>query len=127
MRRKALRFEQTFPGLIDIGRVMASRDLHEFDDAFTAPLHGFGGAMHYWQTASARPWLASVAVPLLALNARNDPLVPAGSLPTAATVSRHVLLEQPRQGGHASFVRGPWPGNLGFVPQRVFDFFEHGA
>jgi predicted alpha/beta-fold hydrolase len=127
MRRKALAFDQRFPGLIDIDRVVASRDLREFDDAFTAPLHGFRGVMHYWQTASAKPWLGSVAVPLLALNARNDPLVPACSLPTAAIVSRHVLLEQPQQGGHAGFVRGPWPGDLGFVAQRLLEFFERGA
>jgi len=127
MRRKALGFDRAFPGLIDIGRVMASRDLREFDDSFTAPLHGFRGVMHYWQTASAKPWLGSVTVPLLALSARNDPLVPAASLPTPDLTSRHVLLEQPPQGGHASFVRGPWPGELGFVPQRVLEFFERGA
>jgi predicted alpha/beta-fold hydrolase len=127
MRRKALDFDRRFPGLIDLGRVMASRDLYDFDDAFTAPLHGFRGVMHYWQAASAKPWLRSVAVPLLALNARNDPFVPAGSLPTPAITSRHVLLEQPEQGGHAGFIRAPWPGDLGFVPQRIFEFFERGT
>ena len=126
MRRKALAFERAYPGLIDIGRVTASRDLYEFDDAFTAPVHGFRGVAHYWQTASSKPWLRSVAVPLLALNARDDPLVPAGSLPTPQLTSRSVLLEQPARGGHAAFVRGPWPGELGFVPSRVFDFFERG-
>jgi len=49
-----------------------------------------------------------------------------------------VLLEQPARGGHAAFVRargghaafvrGPWPpGDLGFVPQRIFEFFERGT
>ncbi len=127
MRRKALEFERAYPGLIDIGRVAASRDLYEFDDAFTAPLHGFHGATHYWRTASSKPWLGSVAVPLLALNARDDPFVPAESLPTPQLTSRHVLLEQPAQGGHAAFVRGPWPGELGFVPRRIFEFFERGV
>ena len=127
MRRKALAFDRAFPGRVDAARAAASRDLQEFDEAFTAPLHGYRGAMHYWQAASARPWLPSVAVPLLALNARDDPFVPAESLPTPASVSRHVRLEQPEHGGHAAFVRGPWPGDLGFVPQRIFDFFERGA
>jgi len=127
MQRKAIAFDRSFPGRIDIARVTASRDLYDFDEVFTAPLHGFRGTLHYWQAASSKPWLRSVAVPLLAINARNDPFVPAPSLPTPACVSRQVLLEQPLQGGHASFVRGPWPGELGFVPQRILDFFERGA
>jgi len=127
MRRKALQFDRSFPGQIDIARVIASRDLYEFDEAFTAPLHGFRGALQYWQAASSKPWLRSIAVPLLAINARNDPFVPAGSLPTPDLTSRDVLLEQPSQGGHAAFIRGRWPGNLGFVPQRIFEYFERGA
>ena len=90
-------------------------------------MHGFRGATHYWRTASSKPWLRSVAVPLLALNARDDPFVPAESLPTPQLTSRNVLLEQPARGGHAAFVGGPWPGDLGFVPRRIFGFFERGA
>jgi hypothetical protein len=127
MRRKAIEFERRFPGRIDLARVLASRDLFEFDETFTAPLHGYRGALHYWQQASAKPWLRSVAVPLLALNARDDPFVPARSLPTPQATSPHVLLEQPARGGHAAFVLGPWPGDLGFVPQRIFEFFERGV
>jgi hypothetical protein len=127
MRRKALALARRHPGRVDLARVLASRDLYQFDDAFTAPLHGFRGAMHYWQAASSKPWLRSVKVPLLALNARNDPFVPAASLPTPQAASPSVLLEQPAQGGHAGFVRGPWPGELGFLPQRIFEFFERGA
>jgi hypothetical protein len=127
MRSKALEFERAFPGVIDVRKVVASRDLYEFDDAFTAPLHGFHGADHYWQTASSKPWLRSVAVPLLALNARDDPIVPAESLPTPQLTSSDVLLEQPQRGGHAAFVRGPWPGELGFIPRRIFEFFERGS
>ncbi len=127
MRRKAAQFELRFPGRIDAARVASSRDLREFDDAFTAPLHGFHDVMHYWRSASAHPWLAAIEVPMLALNARNDPFVPAQSLPTAARVSRQVVLEQPRHGGHAGFVQGPWPGNLEFMPNRVLEFFERGA
>jgi len=127
MHRKADEFERRHPGRIDIARVRGSPNLREFDDAFTAPLHGFRDVMHYWNSASSRPWLASVEVPLLALNARNDPFVPVASLPQPSRVSRQVRLEQPAQGGHAGFVRGPWPGELGFTAQRVLDFFERGA
>ncbi len=127
MRRKALDLDRLFPKRVDIRRVAASRDLHQFDDAFTAPLHGFRDAMHYWQSASSKPWLRSVAVPLLALSAGNDPFVPAASLPTPEATSPSVLLEQPPQGGHVGFLQGSWPGELGFVPRRILEFFQRGA
>jgi hypothetical protein len=37
-----------------------------------------------------------------------------------------VHLEQPPEGGHIGFARGRPPGNLGFLPQRLFRFFEQG-
>jgi uncharacterized protein len=126
MRPKALLFARRHPGLVEAGRIRASRNLREFDDAFTAPLHGFRDVMHYWQSASSLPWLRSVGTPLLALNARNDPFVPAASLPRPADVSGLVLLEQPAQGGHAGFLQGRWPGDGSFVPRRVMEFFETG-
>jgi len=106
--------------------IAAARDLYDFDNEFTAPVHGFRGTEDYWTRASGKPWLRSVRVPHLVLNALNDPFVPARSLPTSADVSQFVRLEQPRQGGHVGFARGWPPGELGFLPQRVFDFFAGG-
>jgi hypothetical protein len=65
-------------------------------------------------------------VPHLVLNARNDPFVPAASLPRPREVSRCVLLEQPEEGGHIGFARGRLPGDLGYLPERIFGFFENG-
>jgi hypothetical protein len=67
--------------------------------------------------------LRSVKVPHLVLNALNDPFVPAPSLPRPADVSPFVRLEQPREGGHVGFARGGPPGDLGFLPERLFGFF----
>ncbi len=83
---------QRFPGLLDDARIRRVRTMYDFDDVVTSPLHGFAGATDYWRRASSKPWLASVAVPTLVLNARNDPFVPAESLPGAQDVSRDVLL-----------------------------------
>ena len=55
-----------------------------FDDAVTAPLHGFAGTVDYWTRASSKPWLAGIGIPTLVLNATNDPFVPAASLAVAA-------------------------------------------
>lgn len=127
LRDKALAKIERFPGVADAAAVRASRNLYEFDNAFTAPLHGFRDTDDYWSRASAKPLLGGVRVPHLVLNARNDPFVPAASLPRSEQVSREVWLEQPEEGGHIGFAQGAPPGNLDFLPQRLFRFFEHGA
>ncbi|HOX88687.1 MAG TPA: hydrolase [Burkholderiaceae bacterium] len=115
-----------FPGLLDAQRLRAVRTMFDFDDFYTAPVHGYAGALDYWTRASGKPWLPGVRVPHLVLNALNDPFVPATSLPQPGQVSRFVTLEQPAQGGHIGFPRGAPPGDLGFLPERVLDFFERG-
>jgi predicted alpha/beta-fold hydrolase len=127
LRGKALAKLARFPGVASADAIRASRNLYEFDNAYTAPVHGFRDTDDYWSRASAKPLLGGVRVPHLVLNALNDPFVPAASLPRADQVAPDVFLEQPAGGGHIGFAQGPFPGNLDFLPQRLFRFFEHGA
>ncbi|MGH6639547.1 MAG: YheT family hydrolase, partial [Polaromonas sp.] len=119
---KALQKLEQHPGLFDRQKLLAARDLYEFDNVFTAPIHGFKDADDYWARASAKPHLHRVAVPALALNALNDPFVPASSLPQAADVSRHVTLWRPAQGGHVGFPSPPFPGHVRAMPEAVVAF-----
>ena len=113
------------PGIFDERRMTAASNLYEFDDVVTAPLHGFNGAEDYWRRASSKPWLAGIRLPTLVLNARNDPFLPAQALPTPSQVAASVQLEFPRQGGHVGFVTGSLPGQLDWLPQRIFNYFQH--
>jgi hypothetical protein len=113
---------QRFPGSFDRDRMRAAHTLYDFDDAVTAPLHGFAGVEDYWTRASSRPWLAGVGIPTLVLNALNDPFVPRACLPAASAVSASVHLEYPRHGGHVGFVAGRWPANIEWLPERVLSF-----
>jgi len=123
LKPKSLGIAARFPGLIDARRIRRARTLYEFDDVVTAPLHGFAGTRDYWTRASSKPWLATIRVPTLVINARNDPFIPASSLPTPSDVSSAVTLEQPRGGGHAGFARGPFPGNVRWLPERLLNYF----
>jgi predicted alpha/beta-fold hydrolase len=120
---KALSKLEQHPGLFDRQKLLAARDLYEFDNLFTAPLHGFKDTADYWARASAKPVLHSIRVPALALNARNDPFVPAESLPTQQDAGHHVTLWQPEQGGHVGFpvAHGPLglPGHVRAMPEAV--------
>jgi predicted alpha/beta-fold hydrolase len=119
MKPKALRKWAQHPGLFDREALLAARDLYEFDNVFTAPLHGFRSTEDYWARASAKPHLASIRIPALALNARNDPFIPAGSLPAARDAGPYVTLWQPGQGGHVGFPAGGWPSHVLAMPQAV--------
>ncbi len=122
MKPKALIKAAQFPGLADAGRIRASRTLYEFDDVYTAPVHGFKGTDDYWARASAKPHLASIRVPALVLNATNDPFVPCVALPRPQDVGRFVTLAQPAHGGHCGFPDGRFPGHLVTMPEQVADF-----
>ena len=87
--------------------------------SFTAPLHGFKGTDDYWRRGSAKPHLHRIRIPALVLNARNDPFVPARSLPAAHAVGSSVTLWQPAHGGHVGFPGGRWPGHLLTLPEQV--------
>jgi predicted alpha/beta-fold hydrolase len=116
---KALAKWDQHPGLFDRARLLAARDLYQFDDVFTAPLHGYRGTDDYWLRASSQPHLHRVRIPALLLNARNDPFVPAASLPRADAVGRHVTLWQPLHGGHVGFASGRFPGQVLGLPDAV--------
>ncbi|HLS55822.1 MAG TPA: alpha/beta fold hydrolase, partial [Zeimonas sp.] len=80
LKRKSLAKLDQFPGLYDRERTRRARDFFDFDDAVTAPLHGFSSCFDYWERSSCKPFLAGVRVPTLVINARNDPFLPAGAL-----------------------------------------------
>jgi uncharacterized protein len=119
MKPKALRKLAQHPGLFSRERLVAACDLYAFDDVFTAPLHGFKGTDDYWSRGSAKPHLQRIRIPALVLNARNDPFVPARSLPHAAHVGACVTLWQPAHGGHVGFPDGRFPGHVHALPEGV--------
>jgi predicted alpha/beta-fold hydrolase len=116
---KALQKLAQYPGLFDGDALRRAKNLYEFDNIFTAPLHGFKNTEDYWSRASAKPHLSAIRVPALVVNARNDPFVPAQSLPAQHEVGDHVTLWQPAQGGHVGFPQGRLPGHVRTMPQAV--------
>jgi len=119
MRPKALRKLAQYPGLFDRDALLQARDLYTFDNIFTAPLHGFRDTEDYWRRASAKLHLHRIALPALLLNARNDPFVPAASLPRQHEVGAQVTLWQPEHGGHVGFPQGFLPGHVRAMPWAV--------
>jgi predicted alpha/beta-fold hydrolase len=124
MKPRALQKWAQYPGLFDREALLAAKDLYDFDNVFTAPLHGFRDTDDYWARASAKPLLDTIRLPALVLNARNDPFVPASSLPPPASVGDWVTLWQPRDGGHVGFTQGAFPGDVLALPQAVATWLQ---
>jgi uncharacterized protein len=119
MKPKALHKWAQHPGLFDREALLQARDLYEFDNIFTAPVHGFSDTEDYWERASAKPHLQRIRIPALALNSCNDPFIPASSLPRPQEVAASVTLWQPAHGGHVGFPAGPFPGHVLAMPEAV--------
>ncbi len=96
---------EKFPELIDVSGFDSIRSFHEFDNRYTAPLHGFKDAQDYWARCSALGRLKDIRIPALMVNAADDPFLSPRCFPESRRVlGTHVRLEAPRWGGHVGFV-----------------------
>jgi uncharacterized protein len=124
MKPKALKKLHQHPGLFKREAMQNARDLYEFDNIVTAPLHGFKNTDDYWARASSKPHLRQIQIPALVANALNDPFVPADCLPQASDVGSHVTLWQPQRGGHVGFPAGGFPAHVHAMPNLVGDWLR---
>lgn len=96
----------------------------EFDDRYTAPLHGFENSLDYYKKSSSAQFLGSIKVPTLLVNAKNDPFLVESCFPfKAAHFNCDLYLEAPEHGGHVGFVSF---GSF-WMAKRAHEFFVNKA
>lgn len=124
LRAKARTMAGLVAGRVDLERALRARTFRDFDEAFTAPLHGFRDADDYYARSSSAPWLERVALPTLAIHAHDDPFLPPDALPVAALrANPAITLALSDRGGHVGFVAGsPWSPRF-LAEQRLARFF----
>jgi predicted alpha/beta-fold hydrolase len=121
LRRKALAKLAEAPDLFDEGPLRTARTLTDFDDAVTAPVHGFESASDYYTRSSSRHFLAGIRRPTLLLSAYDDPFLPRQVLDDVAMIagnSTFVAAEFHRRGGHVGFVAGRVPWRTDYYAER---------
>ena len=101
-RRKFKRIQAPFP----LPNIRTLRSFRDFDNALTAPLHGFRDADDYYANCSSRQYLKNITVPTLILHSSDDPLMTPASVPSEPELSPAVTLELSHKGGHVGFVNG---------------------
>ena len=111
------------PGQLDLTPLSQLRDFPQFDEHYTAPLHGFASADEYYAQSAAGRYLAGIRVPTLLVNALNDPFLPPSCYPrAAAAASPFFYLETPAGGGHVGFNENG-PAGPYYSERRAVDFF----
>jgi predicted alpha/beta-fold hydrolase len=98
--------------------------LGDFDDKYTAPLHGFTDAADYYAQSSSLQFLQNIQIPALLINAQNDPFLSKTCFPEEQALSnRHFHIDFPKQGGHVGFWdQGKLSGML-YSERKVREFF----
>lgn len=107
LRRKIKEKAALFPASINTAGLDRIKTFKAFDDRYTAPLHGFESAEDYWAKASCLPFLESIQVPSMLVNAANDPFLTPSCFPEeTARYHANLFLKVPKHGGHVGFVSG---------------------
>lgn len=109
IRERLLNKFQSVPPHLDPDLLLRAATVREFDNKYTAPLHGFSNADEYYTAASSRQYLRSIQIPTLVLHARDDPFMTEDVIPGADEVSSSVTLEVTEAGGHVGFISGRYP------------------
>jgi uncharacterized protein len=126
LRAKAIAKLEQFPDLFDRGRFTSVRTMFDFDDLFTAPVHGFDGAADYYAKSSSLGWLKTISIRTLLLSAVDDPFLPAEVLDEVREKARsnpNLEIEFHAHGGHVGFVEGSNPLSPGYyLEHRVGEF-----
>lgn len=125
MKQSVVRKFNRHTAAFDWERAMKASTFAEFDDAVTAPLHGFANKDDYYDRCSSTHFLAGIERPTLIINALDDPFMSADVIPPEERVSDKVTLEISDHGGHVGFIDGgpPWQPSF-FLPRRIMTFFE---
>ena len=126
LRKKVRAKRAMLDGIIDTERALHARTLREFDEALTAPLHGFADAADYYTRSDSRAFLGQIRVPVLLIQGRDDPIASPDALPEVEEANPHLVAAFAPGGGHVGFVEGevPWRASI-WADAEAVRFLAH--
>ncbi len=112
LKEKVKKKSKYFPGQFDLKSLNKIHRLIDFDEFFTAPIHGFKNALHYYEHCSAQRYITNIQIPTMIINAQNDPFLAPSCYPYKLTKAHHfVELLTPLKGGHCGFADRDLPNS----------------
>lgn len=123
LKQKMVAKNGQYPGVIDLNNFKKIKVWRDFDEYFSAPLNDFRDAADFYEKASAKNFMAGIAVPTLLVQAVNDPILPAVCFPKELCQNHpYIYLEMPAHGGHVGFWQ---PGKEhAWSEERAIDFLR---
>lgn len=117
---------EVMPDKISLKEFDGIKNFYEFDERYTAPIHGFKNAEEYWKENSSKQFIKRIRIPTLIVNAKNDPFLTPECFPIKE-VDNHplVFLEMPETGGHVGFYRKCADGTY-WSEHRAIEFLKNG-
>lgn len=124
-RERLLEKFQHIPPPFDSEMLTEIEGLKDLDGKYTVPMHGFSSIDEYYTTASSRQYLASIKIPTMLVQAKDDPFMTEDVIPNENEISPFVKLEITESGGHVGFISGsvPWRPQY-WLEERVPEFLK---
>jgi predicted alpha/beta-fold hydrolase len=124
LKKKIQDKSMLIPKELSIAGFNKVKNLKDFDDKYTAPLHGFKDAVSYYKACSSLHFLDGITIPTLIVNAKNDPFLSKDCFPEEKLASHpNVYLEAPEEGGHCGFYTRN-PKGLYWSEMRALEFIN---
>lgn len=120
LKSKLIAKQILFPEEISLGNYDLIKSFREFDERYTAPIHGFKSAKDYYEKCSSKQFIPSITIPTLIVNAKDDPFLTKSCFPIDECKNHNnVYLEIPKGGGHVGFIAA---GGVYWSEKRTLDF-----
>ena len=110
---------------LDTIKIIYAKTFLEFDEYFTAPANGFSNAVDYWTQSSSKPYLTSISVPTLIINAENDPFLAEECFPYEEVKANSFLtMLVPKYGGHVGFIESVNQLKITWAEKEIIRFIS---
>jgi len=96
----------------------------EFDNIYTATIHGFDSAQDYYTKSSSKQFLKNITTPTLIIHSTDDPFMTPEILPNKSEISKTTTLEIYNYGGHVGFISGSFFKPVYWLEDRVIAYLS---
>jgi predicted alpha/beta-fold hydrolase len=96
----------------------------EFDEIYTAPIHGFKSAQDYYDRCSSRQFLKFIRKETLIIHSEDDPFMDKSIIPNQDELSNYITMNITKNGGHVGFISGSFYNPSYWLEDKIVDFLN---